>query len=87
MLKNPDILNHLVETEQAYTFLKNVRGPLANWQCELYYVLAMLRAPDKPTWFLTLSAADVHCPEIICSCFKTVWPKIKEMRSNENELK
>ena len=33
----------------------------------MYDVLAMLRQLGIPTWFLTLSAADLHWPEIIMS--------------------
>ena len=65
MLQNPTALQHLVQTEKAYKFLKNIRGSPAYWQNELYDVLAMLRSLGIPTWFLTLSAADLHWPEII----------------------
>ena len=42
-----------------------MRGSPAYWQNELYDVLAMLRSLGIPTWFLTLSAADLHWPEMI----------------------
>ena len=54
-----------MRNEQAYKFLKNVRGSPAYWQDPLYDVLAMLQTLGIPTWFLTLSAADLHWPEII----------------------
>ena len=31
----------------------------------MYDVLAMLQMLSMPTWFLTLSAADLHWPEMI----------------------
>ena len=65
MLCNPDVLNRLVKNEQAYKFLKNVRGSPAYWQHELYEVLAMLCSLGIPTWFMTLSAADLHWIEMI----------------------
>ena len=65
MLQNPTALQHLVQTEQAYKFLKNIRGSPAYWQHELYDVLAMLYSLGILTWFLTLSAADLHWPEMI----------------------
>ena len=65
MLQNPTALQQLVQTEQAYKFLKNIRGSPAYWQHELYDVLAMLHSLGIPTWFLTLSAADLHWPEMI----------------------
>ena len=45
--------------------MKNVRGLPAYWQDQLYDVLAMLQTLGIPTWFLTLSAADLHWPEMI----------------------
>ena len=41
-LQNPVVLEQLVRNEQAYKFLKNVRGSPAYWQDQLYNVLAML---------------------------------------------
>ena len=64
-LRNPTVVEQLVRNEQAYKFLKNVRGSPAYWQDQLYDVLAMLRMLSIPTWFLTLSAADLHWPEMI----------------------
>ncbi len=65
MLKNPDVMKDLVHSEQAYKFLKNVRGSPAYWQHECLKVLAMVKSLGKPTWFLTLSAANLHWPEMI----------------------
>ena len=64
-LQNPAVVEQLVRNEQAYKFLKNVRGSPAYWQDQLYDVLGMLRMLSIPTWFLTLSAADLHWPEMI----------------------
>ena len=65
LLRDPNALQQLIQTEQAYKFLKNIRGSPAYWQSELYDVLAMLRSLGIPTFFLTLSAADLHWPEMI----------------------
>ena len=65
ILCNREALQQLVRTEQAYKFLKNIRGSPAYWQNELYDVLAMLCKLVIPTWLLTLSAADLHWPEMI----------------------
>ena len=65
VLRDPAALQQLIRTEQAYKFLKNVRGSPSYWQGELYDVLAMLKSLGIPTWFLTLSAADLHWPEMI----------------------
>ena len=65
VLHNPEALKQLVRNEEAYKFLKNIHGSPAYWQNELFDVLAMLHALGIPTWFLTLSAADLHWPEMI----------------------
>ena len=65
MLKNASVVQDLIRTEHAYKFLKNIRGSPAYWQHQLYEVLAMIRSLGIPTWFLTLSAADLHWPEMI----------------------
>ena len=59
-LQNPAVTEQLVRNELAYKFLKN-----AYWQDQLYDVLAILQTLGIPTWFLTLSAADLHWPEMI----------------------
>ena len=42
-----------------------MRGSPAYWQNEMYDFLAMLKTLSIQTWFLTLSAADLHWPEMI----------------------
>lgn len=65
MLKNVDEVNRLAKTDQAYKMLKKVRGSPPYWQHQLYEVLAMVRALGKPTFFMTLSAADLHWREML----------------------
>ena len=60
LLCNPIALQQLVSNEQANKFFKNVRGSPAYWQNEMYDVLAVLRTLSILTWFLTLSAANLH---------------------------
>ena len=64
-LRNPEAVHQLVRNQIAYKFLRNIRGSPPYWQHELHDVLAMLRSIGIPTWFLTLSAADLHWPEMI----------------------
>ena len=63
--QNPQAVHQLVRNQVAYKFLKNIEGSPPYWQHELHDVLAMLRSIGIPTWFLTLSAADLHWPEMI----------------------
>ena len=41
-LQIPAVLEQLVRNEQAYKFLKNVRGSSSYWQDQLYDILAIL---------------------------------------------
>ena len=65
MLRNAKELQRLARTEQTWKVLKTVRGSPAYWQNELYQLLAMLRSLGKPTFFITLSAADLHWREML----------------------
>ncbi len=67
MLKNPNIIQAMLRTDTAFKFLKNVRGSPAYWHTALLDSLAMVRQLGTPTWFLTLSAADMQWPEVIQS--------------------
>ena len=70
MLKNPQHLQNLFKKDRAYTFLKNIRGSPPYWQKMFYKLLAMIRTLGIPTWFLTLSAADMKWLEVIQSIAK-----------------
>ena len=67
MPKNPQHLQNLLKKDRAYRFLKNIRGSPPYWQKMFYEVLAMIQILGIPTWFLTLSAADMKWPEVIQS--------------------
>ena len=45
--------------------MKNIRGSPAYWHSVLNDLLAMVRQLGVPTWFLTLSAADMQWPDVI----------------------
>ena len=70
MLKNPQHLQNLFKKDRAYTFLKNICGSPPYWQKMFYELLSMIRTLGIPTWFLTLSAADMKSPEVIQSIAK-----------------
>ena len=65
MLKNKDRCNQLVQDGHAYKFLQKVRGSPAYWQLKMFETLSMVRSCGVPTFFLTLSAAEYHWPEMI----------------------
>ena len=65
MLKNPQNLHNLIIKDRAYSFLKNIRGSPPYWQKMFYKVLSMIQTLGIPTWFLTLSTADMKWLEVI----------------------
>ena len=64
-VKDTNSLHQLVRSDQAYTLFKNVRGSPAYWQSLFYDILAMMSQLGTPTWFFTLSAADMMWPDMI----------------------
>ena len=44
--------------------MKNIRGSPPLYQHTFYEMLAMIRQLGTPTWFFTLSAADMKWPDI-----------------------
>ena len=55
----------MIGKDNAFRFLATVRGTPSYWQRLFHDVLAMQRQIGIPTWFLTLSAADLQWPDVI----------------------
>ena len=64
-IRNQQVISDMIQKDYAYRFLKNVRGSPAYFQRVMYDVLGMIRQLGIPTWFLTLSAADMQWPDVI----------------------
>ena len=58
-VRNQQVISEMIQKDYAYCFLKNVRGSPES------HVLGMIRQLGIPTWFLTLSAADMQWPDVI----------------------
>ena len=56
---SPDLI------ENSYMFMKPIRGTAAYWKYNLLNLLAILKSLGPPTLLLTLSANDMHWPELI----------------------
>ena len=63
--KNQTLLSQFVRKDKAYSFMKNIRGSPPYYQRTFYDLLAMIRQLGTPTWFFTLSAADLKWPDMI----------------------
>ena len=64
-VKHTESLHQLVKSDQAYKIFKNIRGSPAYYQSLFYDILAMMGQLGTPTWFFTLSAADMQWPDLI----------------------
>ena len=64
-VRSQESLNEFIQKDKAYRFMKNVRGSPPYYQRTFYDLLAMIRQLGTPTWFLTLSAADMKWPDVI----------------------
>ena len=63
--RDQSFLSHCVWKDKAYSFMKNIRGSPPYYQRTFYDLLAMIRQLGTPTWFFTLSAADLKWPDMI----------------------
>ena len=66
----PDFQNLLMQ-DQAYLFLRQIPGSPPYWQKFMYEVVAMVKQLGIPTWFMTLSCADLRWPELFQIIAKT----------------
>ena len=58
-------MRRFVCENKGYSFSKEVRGSASYWKTLLYDVLAMIKQKGHPSFFLTLSCADLRWTELI----------------------
>ena len=63
--RDQTVLSQYVRKDKAYCFMKNIRASPPYYQRTFYDLLAMIRQLGTPTWFFTLSAADLKWPDMI----------------------
>ena len=63
--RDQTVLSQYVRRDKAYSFMKNIRGSPPYYQRTFYDLLAMIRQLGTPTWFFTVSAADMKWPDMI----------------------
>ena len=61
---NEQCVKNLIFKDQAYLFLRGIPGSPPYWQKFMYEVIAMVQQLGIPTWFLTLSCADLRWNEL-----------------------
>ena len=57
-------LQNLICKDQAYLFIRQIPGSPPYWQKFMFEVVAMVKQLGIPTWFMTLSCADLRWPEL-----------------------
>ena len=60
-----ETLKSFVAADQGYTFMNHIKGTPAFWKRFQGEVFAMIRQLGCPTFFLTLSCADLHWEELV----------------------
>ena len=63
--RDHSVLSQCIRKDKAYRFMKNIRGSPPYYQKTFYELLAMIRQLGTPTWFFTVSSADMKWPDII----------------------
>ena len=61
---NSNTMNHLLFSDQAYYFMKNIPGLPAYWKTFLFDVVAMTKQLGPPTRWMTFLCADLRWNEI-----------------------
>ena len=71
-------LKSMVCQDQAYLFLRQIPGTPPYWQKFMYEVVAVVKQLGIPTWFMTLSCADLRWPELFKIVARTQGSDITE---------
>ena len=58
-------VKNVIASENAYKFMSTIKGTPAYWKLMLYDVLAMVKQLGMPSYFMTLSCADLRWDELI----------------------
>ena len=66
MVKNnlKGTIERFVASDNAFSFMSSVKGKPTYWKQFLYDVMAMVKQLGIPTYFLTLSCADLRLEEL-----------------------
>ena len=58
-------VKEFIASDQAFTFMNSIQGTPAYWKKFLLDVLAMVKQLGAPTFFMTLSSADLKWNELV----------------------
>ena len=77
-----DRVKQFIASDDAFSFMNSIKGTPAYWEKILQEVLAMVKQLGLPTFFLTLSCADLRWNELI-----SIISKLNKLSLNEEEIK
>ena len=81
-----DTVKSFVANDEAYHSMNTIKGTAACWKRFLYEVLAIVKQLGIPTFFMTLSCADLHWNELISITAKLKWENLQEEHMNMNPV-
>ena len=76
-----DTVKSFVASDEAYSFMSTIKGTPAYWKKFLFEVLAMVKQLGLPTYFMTLSCADLRWNEL-----PSIISKLKGLDLSEEEI-
>ena len=68
-------MQHLIFSDQAYYFMKNITGSPAYWKNFLFDVVAMIKQLGPPAWWITFSCADL--------CWNEIYKILSKLKGHE----
>ena len=77
-----ETVKSFVANDKAYSFMSDIKGTPAYWKKFLFEVLAMVKQLGLPTYFMTLSCADLRWNEL-----PTIISRLNGMNMSEEEIK
>jgi len=75
-LLQSETIESLLSSDEAYKVLAGDRSSPAYWQQKMRELMAMVRQLGVPTFFLTLSAAETHWPELLVILEKVLHKRV-----------
>lgn len=74
-------VKQFIADDKAFSFMKSIKGTPAYWKNFLLEVLAMVKQLGVPTFFLTLSCADLRWNELI-----SILSKLNNLNLSEEDI-
>ena len=87
LLTAADLTNPTSESlGHSYMFKKKIQGTAAYWKDQLLVLLAKINTLGPPTFFITLTANDLHWPELFILINPTLTPDTVAQLSSGEKL-